>query len=129
MREDKFGVTVVSTKDIVKTMVKKTKQGTTKETLTESQCRLAIRMLREVVSEEIVKGNKVNIPGFFTMYAFIRPGRKAFNFRTNSQQILEDAVSISTKVGNTLKVDIRANSEELKELLYKRIEAKKKATN
>ncbi len=93
--------TTINTDGVVKAMVEKAKaEGTT---LSQKDANQAIHLLKDVVSDALATGQKVQLTGFLSFTPSYRSPRKGNNVITNEPMDIPESVVVSVKAGKSLK--------------------------
>ena len=77
-----------------------------KSGITKSQAELALKATFETITEELVKQEKIMIPGFGGFSSKVRPERKGRNPSTGQEMIIPKAIVASFKPALQLKESI-----------------------
>ena len=80
-----------------------------KENCHKTQADKALNLVLDVITEALVKGEKVSITGFGTFEVRERPAKQCINPRTKEQMTTKPCKALAFKAGKTLKDAI--NSE------------------
>lgn len=98
--ENKVGTTF-TTEDIIKTITERSKGTDTQ--LTQKQVADTINLFKDVVSEALVTGQKVQMTGFITIEPSYRSARKGNNVVTGAPMDIPESVVLNVKAGKGLK--------------------------
>lgn len=105
--ENKVGTTF-TTEDIIKAITERSKGTDTQ--LTQKQVADTVNLFKDVVSDALVTGQKVQMTGFITIEPSYRSARKGNNVVTGAPMDIPESVVLNVKAGKGLK-DVTKNMD------------------
>lgn len=98
--------TIFSTESAVRALAEKSK-GSELE-LTNKDAALVIEMFKDVISDAVATGQKVQLTGFLTLEPSYRKAREGNNVATNEKMEIPESVVLNAKAGKKLKDVVKA---------------------
>ncbi len=109
-KETKVGTTI-TTEGIVKAIAEKT--NGTEVQLSQKQAQAALAALKDVVSDAIAEGQKVQLTGFVTFEPSYRAARQGNNIKTGEKQDIPESAALNAKAGKQLKDITKGYSDKM----------------
>lgn len=103
--------TIFSTESAVRALAEKSK-GSELE-LTNKDAALVIDMFKDVITDALATGQKVQLTGFLTFEPSYRKAREGNNVATNEKMEIPESIVVNAKAGKKIKDVVKALPDEV----------------